>query len=333
LVACASVIGIDDRYTDGGLLDDASTGDSSAPDVDAGPGFDADAGPLDATGADASDTGSDADVAVDGNTSDGDEEDSVAPGTPCGSAIAVGSNDDVWILGCNVVALGGFSGNEYPIYHKVGSTWTQVPGSAAHIAVSPAGTPWTIKGTGDVLVFDSGQWNPTTGGCALSIGVGGPGAGAGATWIIGCTAFDEGGYGVYQFETTTWVLRSDTTAVAVAVSPEGTPWAIGAQSNLYFYDSGKSALVQTSFSGCVKNVAAGPNGDVWLITCAGTISHYRLGDIATQVPVPGTIARMAVSPEGSTWFIDTSGRVFSYPTPHADAGLVDAGPADTGPSD
>jgi hypothetical protein len=83
----------------------------------------------------------------------------------CASAIGVGQNNQVWILGCG----SGLTGSN--IYRRTSTGYVQVAGTASAIAVSPEGTPWVVNKIGNIY-----EWNGTSfaqvAGCAKSIGVG-----------------------------------------------------------------------------------------------------------------------------------------------------------------
>jgi hypothetical protein len=144
----------------------------------------------------------------------------------CASSIGVGPNSDAWVVGCSSVGAGGNG-----IFHFTGGAWVQISGAAAtEIAVSPDGTPWSINKQGTIFEWNGQSFaavNPS--GCATQIGVG-PG---GEAWVIGCSAVNSGGNGVFHLVGSQWVQISGAAATQLGVSPEGTPWALNAQGTIY----------------------------------------------------------------------------------------------------
>lgn len=63
----------------------------------------------------------------------------------CAKDIAVGYNDNAWVLGC---ASGGTGG--YQIFSWNGSGWTLMPGAATKIAIRQQGHPWVVASNGGI---------------------------------------------------------------------------------------------------------------------------------------------------------------------------------------
>jgi len=63
------------------------------------------------------------------------------------SPIAVGPNQDLWVLGCAYTQNGADS----PVYHVTPTGWQEVTGAGVSLAVSPLGQPWLVNNAGNIF--------------------------------------------------------------------------------------------------------------------------------------------------------------------------------------
>ncbi|HEY2517535.1 MAG TPA: hypothetical protein VGI39_41965 [Polyangiaceae bacterium] len=170
----------------------------------------------------------------------------------CATSIGVGSNENVWVIGCSTVGDGGKG-----IYRLVGSQFVQVDAAdgaaGTKIAVSPEGTAWVLNAQGNIYKWTGSKFQQYPG-CATSIGAG-PNDGV---WVIGCSEANGGGNGIYQLQGSSFVpMGAGAAGTAIAVSPEGTPWVLNSSGTIYEYDSDASDTSPIQIS----QQATTPGGD------------------------------------------------------------------------
>lgn len=172
--------------------------------------------------------------------------------------------------------------------------WVLMPGMAADIAIGADSSVWALglgraNSQGDHTVY---KW-----GGSADIGWLTAAAGVGARIAVGPTAI--GG------PTRPWVMHADGSiyrldnaagpwtslpgsALDIAVSPEGYAFMLGTNSSLYVFDEqpflnqgNPPAPAEMGWCGAATgggaHVAAGPNGRVWLLNSAGSISRQTPG--------------------------------------------------------
>ena len=88
--------------------------------------------------------------------------------------IDVGPDGSVWVIGTGAVP-GGFG-----IFRWTGSTWENVPGGAARIAVGPGGVPWVTNSNGNIFRRTGNDWQVMPG-AAHDVDIGPEGS----VWVIG----------------------------------------------------------------------------------------------------------------------------------------------------
>jgi hypothetical protein len=81
------------------------------------------------------------------------------------TAIGVGANGSVWVVGTNRVG-GGFG-----IWLWTGGGWAEVPGGAVAIAVDPGGKPWVVNSVHSIYRWGGSAWTLVRG-AGSDIGVG-----------------------------------------------------------------------------------------------------------------------------------------------------------------
>jgi hypothetical protein len=229
----------------------------------------------------------------------------------CATSIAVGSNDDVWLTGCQPLDYGPLGAN-YAIFHRRNDVWTRTKDRAAQIAMSPEGTLWRIDGQGAVFerTEGGGGWFRHEGVCATGIGVG---AGRRA-WVVGCPRSFEVSY----FDGSRWTSVPGAAANQIAVSPEGDPWLI-AQDPAGVVQRWSGAAFE-KVPGCGTRITVGSDGDAWMLGCKsagarGNAVQHWVED--RWMEVAGIMAVAIVkAPGGSLWLVDSGGKVLEYSTAH-----------------
>ena len=88
-------------------------------------------------------------------------------------------------------------GGGFGIYQWVGNNWRNIPGGAVRIAVGPSG-PWVVNNSGHIYERQRNGWTLHPG-CAKDVGVGADGI----TWVIGCDN-TGGGHGIYRWNGSGW---------------------------------------------------------------------------------------------------------------------------------
>ncbi len=141
------------------------------------------------------------------------------PAGGCARAISVGRNDDAWVVGCGPRA-------DETIYRLVGGSWRAMPGVGAQVSVSPSGGANIVSSTGTPSWWDGSSFNVYSG-CVTSLGVSDV-----EQYAIGCGAAGDKGVFEYRQFLSTWDLVPGM-ATKIAVSAEGTPWAITASGAIY----------------------------------------------------------------------------------------------------
>ena len=219
---------------------------------------------------------------------------SLRPGA--GTAISIGANGTVWILGTNPV-----SGN-FGIFRWNGSTWTGVPGGGVRIAVDPAGNPWLVNAVHQIFHWNGRAWTAFPG-LATDISVGANGA----LWVVGTNPI-AGGFGIFRWNGSAWVAVPGG-GVRIAVDAAGNPWLIN-NARRIFHWNGKS---WDSFPGAATDIAVGPHGPAWIVGASpvgGGFGLFRWNGSA-WIAVPGGAVHIAVAPSGNPWIINSARQIYS----------------------
>jgi hypothetical protein len=252
-----------------------------------------------------------------------------------GNDIAAGGDGSVWALAPEVAADGG--GYSIILWDPSHTFWTYDENGrsgAVGLAVDETGVPWAVKNDGtifrkinnDPLCFGCGVWNFVDGARASAIGVGDDGS----AWIVRKTSTPGGPISKWN-GTTGWDpdMGGITTAIRIAVGPNGVPWAITSSGDLIRKDGNDPSAGAWSVLPVagVTDIAIGRQGDVFCI--AGGPDHFglfyldehpgadastapRLNRIAGADAVPtGPSSRVAVGPQGEVYLLDENGDVYT----------------------
>ncbi|MBL8328511.1 MAG: hypothetical protein JNJ71_06640 [Rubrivivax sp.] len=150
------------------------------------------------------------------------------------------------------------------------------------------------------------QWQHVPG-QATDIGVGG---GADPVWALGVDAV-RGGREIFRFDgrAQRWV-QQEGGAVAIDVSPDGTPWVVTDADRIYKLEGGR----WRELPGRARDIGIGANGTVWVIgntPADGGFSIHRLKGNDWE-RVRGGAARIDVDRQGNAWVLNTEGEIFRW---------------------
>ena len=144
------------------------------------------------------------------------------PGTA--TDIAVGADGSLWAIGASRVGKVG----DGAILKWTGNDWEAVSGSAKRIAVGPSGRPWVVNEAGQIFERKSdNSWHMYPGD-ASDIGAGADGS----IWIIGASKVGRGGNAILEWTGMDW-RRVNGAAVRVSVGPNGLPWVVTEEGNVF----------------------------------------------------------------------------------------------------
>jgi hypothetical protein len=213
------------------------------------------------------------------------------------TAISVGQNGSVWILGAKPV-----NGN-YPIYRWNGTTWTPVAGGAARIAVDPSGNPWIVNSAHRIYHWNGKAWTAYPG-SATDIGVGANGS----VWILGTNPAGAGNYGIYHWNGKTWAALAGG-AARIAVDQAGNPWIVNSAHRIYHW-TGKAWASSTATA---TDITVAANGSVWALGTTPVSGGYPIllwnGSGWTQMP--GGALHIAGGPSGNPWIVNSGHQIYS----------------------
>ena len=150
----------------------------------------------------------------------------------------------------------------------------------------------------------------------IAVGPNANGSTVGDPWVLGTASTSAGNYYLYHWVNGSWVYAGGA-GVMVSVSPQGNPWVITANGQIYYWNG--SIFLQAPGDGCATEIGVGPNaygsayGDPWVIGCnsewgAKNGSIYQLQG-SKWVQQPGAGVQIAVSPQGVPWVADINGNV------------------------
>jgi hypothetical protein len=149
------------------------------------------------------------------------------------SAIAVGANDALWVLG--TTSLGG---GTYAPYQRNPSTQALTPllAAASAIAVDPSGDAWIVNGNGNIFKSDAAAPDAIAfifeylGDSASAIAFGANDA----LWVLGTTNLGGGNYTPSEYNSSTQTFTQVSGgASGIAVDPSGYAWTVNTNGNIY----------------------------------------------------------------------------------------------------
>ena len=247
-------------------------------------------------------------------------------GGTCARNIAVGSNAQVWVIGC------GGSPGQGPVYEWLPLTknWNLVQGTAATIAVSPEGTPWITDSSNIVYRWSGSAFQQVNGSKGASIGVGANQS----AWVIAASPAGPSSYFPARFNGIQFLQASQVTGYRIAVGCDGVPWmltaGLTAPGQLYVWHSnwrwlGPSGLTFGSanpaqWSGDVEDIDASTDTKQVIAATAGgglwslNVAQKLWTPISDTGPNPGpaqAVASLCRKPGDPTTLVIATGLAFS----------------------
>ncbi len=192
-------------------------------------------------------------------------------------------------------SLGGSIGNHFPT-PTVADGLVLAPGdSAVYAFVGPAGLP-PPPPSGPSFVLRPGEAN--------DVGVGANGS----VWVVGINPV-PGGFGIWHWTGTAWGPVPGG-AVAIAVDPQGNPWAVNSLHQIFHWTGTGWAL----FPGEANDVGVGANGSVWVVGINPVPGGFGIWHSAGRgwAPVAGGAVRISVDPDGNPWVVNSLHQIFRW---------------------
>jgi hypothetical protein len=228
-----------------------------------------------------------------------------------GCARSIGAGEGAtWVTGCGAWTPGAPDMGIFK--YNFDNTWTQAPGGAVKVAVSPTGTPWLVNNGGTAFEQSGSGWTVVNSGlCFTDIGVGA----SDAAFAIGCSPWIPGSPDkvIYRRVGSTWTAMPGG-AVKVAVSPTtGTPWVLNAEGTVFEWTGSSWTVVNSGM--CMTSLAVGAGDKAIATGCAPWTSGspdkiiYELNG-GTWTPLSGGAIAVALSPSGIPWALNTAGTIF-----------------------
>lgn len=217
----------------------------------------------------------------------------------------------------------------HEIGHAIGISHSAASGAVMRPSIS-AGVQRRVL-TADDAVALSGKYDEfeQLPGHLLDVGAGS----GGAVWGIGTglVGSGAGGHTVHAWTGSSW-FRVTGAADRIAVGPDGVPWLVNAQNEIYRRTT--SDWNTGSFQqlvGCAHDIGIGANGDAWIIDCVGASGGFRVskwnGSSWNRTSDFGAGVRIAVAADGIPWIVNDIGKVFRRSTPSTLGGSWEEIPA------
>ena len=214
-------------------------------------------------------------------------------------------------------------------------SWSNVPGRASDISVSPAGDVWHVGGGGSLYVMTGGKgaWKQvqqsgvarvaasTISGRAFVLMTNGkmrevvdgkwrdvPGWASDIAVSPDGRKWHVGGNGSVYHDTSKGWQRVDGTIARIAAAKGGLAWGVGTNKRIYRFQGGKWAGVP----GEAKDVAVGGDGSVWHIGGSDTLYRLAKGDKWEGVDTQGRVAALSVGADGAVWVVRPDGSMAAY---------------------
>ncbi len=141
--------------------------------------------------------------------------------------IGAGGDGSVYVIGGTPAA----AANNNQIYKWNGASWDATNGEAVQVAVDPSGAPWVVTTFGKVWTKPVGASSyaglpDATPMSAVAIGS------RGHIWGLGNDNAGGGNRSTYLWDGAKWV-KTSATAVRMTVEPDGKPWFVQADDQVY----------------------------------------------------------------------------------------------------
>lgn len=222
----------------------------------------------------------------------------------------------VWAIGETA------AGEDYPVFRKKpDDSWEQIADSwAVKVAVEPNGTPWVLNAAHNIFRRrgvertnrrgnDWGTGPIPGGGTDIAVGA------EGTVYLIGDDNAGGGNHSLFRWDGSAFVYEPGMTGVHVAVDSNGNPWVARADFTISRRMGGVWSTVPGN--GLARDIAAGPNGAVWMISTTAGGSDYRIATWQEQgccnawsrwVMTEGWATRVAVG--DVPWVVNADHRIF-----------------------
>jgi hypothetical protein len=205
----------------------------------------------------------------------------------CLTDLGVGAGNTAWAVGCDD---NGTTGASVYYWTESAQSWTQWPGRAKRIAVSPEGNPWIVDDAHNVLRHSASGFSSVSSGNATAIGVGANDV----AWIIGVPGAGASNAAPYSLSGGSFVQMSSVLGKEISVGADGTPWMVASNNTIYRWDGTWTSLGPRGFA-----LADQPT-----VHYAGDVQDIDVSDIANNRLVVGTSG-------GGVWVLNTSTNVWS----------------------
>lgn len=183
------------------------------------------------------------------------------------------------------------------------SYWLEMKDSGNSIFIVSS---WGINSS-SAPVFDHSAEYPVPiwqrlNGSAYDIGVGANGD----VWVIG-TDREPGGFGIYNISGSAG-FSVDGGAIRIDVDPDGNPWIINDEDNIYRWINGDWQRLP----GEALDVGIGADGSVWVASYEGIYFWDGQG----WIDFGGSGSRIDVGPDGRPWVVGFSDRIYTLVDNH-----------------
>lgn len=185
-----------------------------------------------------------------------------------------------------------------------GMEWQDMGGNAKHIAAGPAGQVWITDAENHIYRRSPDGWVQMPG-TARDIAIGA----SGAIWKLG-TDKSRGGYRVYKWGETEWVLDEEAAGVRIAVGPKGNPWIVDDKNQIYRL----TRMVWKQAPDKAVDISISANGMSWIVgppSPGGTDGPVSAWGGKSWVQNEGQLSVIAADPRNFPWGINSKNEIFA----------------------
>jgi hypothetical protein len=217
--------------------------------------------------------------------------------------IGVGADGSAWVIGSSKSKINGGNG----IYRLGVMGWEQIDkdGGAIRIDVDPSGNPWVVDNNDNIFRRSGAEWEQIDG-TATDIGIGADGS----VWIVG-TKPRFGGYGIYRWDGRNWEIVSDDGAVRIDVDPQGNPWIVNDNGNIYRRVGNR----WEQLPGTATDIGIGADGSVWIVGTKprfGGYGIYRWDGRNWEIVSDDGAVQISVDNRGTPWVVDSEDYIYVW---------------------
>jgi hypothetical protein len=227
------------------------------------------------------------------------------------SAIAVGADGSLYIVGTSPGDINGF-----PPFKWNGSSFSSFAGSGVRIAVDPNGTLWLLNKNGGLYHYHgpNDQSSDQVSTAASDVAVGADGS----VYIVGNANSDNNGFVPSKWNGSSFQPIAGR-GVRIAVDPNGTLWLVNKNGGIYHYVSASSQN-STQIPGAATAISASADGDVYIVgtdSCDNTgCQIYRFNGNSFTAITGLKGMEIAADRGGMLWVVTSQNLVIHFgPTP------------------